>query len=207
MSNLKLYRHPLSGHAHRVELLLSVLGLEAEIIDVDLMKGEQKAAEFLEKNPEGQVPVLEDDGLYISDSNAILIYLVSKYDHNHQWMPREPHLAAEVQQALTIAAGPVAYGPASARLITLFGASYDVESTIEHAYSVLSTIERRLEDKEWLAAARPTIADIAVYAYVARAPEGNVSLREYPGIRNWLTRIENLDGFVPMQRSPVGLAA
>ncbi|MFT5721433.1 MAG: glutathione S-transferase, partial [Motiliproteus sp.] len=108
MSNIKLYRHPLSGHAHRAEVLLSLLGIDAEIIDVDLMKGEQKSPEFLTKNPLGQVPVLEDGDITISDSNAIIYYLASTYDPDRSWLPTNPEKAAAVQSYLTIAAGALA---------------------------------------------------------------------------------------------------
>ena len=80
MSAIKLYRHPLSGHAHRVEVFLSLLGLPSELIDVDLAKGAHKQDEFLKKNIFGQVPVIEDGDITLSDSNAILVYLASKYD-------------------------------------------------------------------------------------------------------------------------------
>lgn len=207
MSAITLYRHPLSGHAHRAELLLSLLGVKAELVDVDLMQGAQKSPDFLKKNPLGQVPVLEDDSVTISDSNAILVYLASKYDAARRWLPEEPALNAQVQKYLSIAAGPVANGPASARLITLFGADLDAEKTAAIAHNFFAVLNSALASKDWLVAGHPTIADVANYAYIAHAPEGNVSLESYPNIRNWLARIEALDGFVAMQRSPVGLAA
>ena len=73
MSNIVLYRFPVSGHAHRVELLCSLLKLPAKLVDVNLAAGEQKKPEFLSKNPFGQVPVMEDDGVTIADeiANAI----------------------------------------------------------------------------------------------------------------------------------------
>lgn len=98
MSTLKLYRHPLSGHAHRAELFLSILKLDVDIIDVDLLNGEQRRAEFLNKNIFGQVPVLEDGDITIAASNAILVYLASQYDQEHFWLPIEPVQAAEVQR-------------------------------------------------------------------------------------------------------------
>ncbi|SMF34088.1 glutathione S-transferase [Alteromonadaceae bacterium Bs31] len=207
MSTINFYRHPLSGHAHRVELLLSILGVNANTIDIDLMKGEQKQPEFLAKNPFGQVPVLEDQGLYISDSNAILVYLASKYDHKREWLPNNPKDAAAVQQFLSIAASAIATGPATARLITLFGANYDAASTIEKSHNILAHFERHLSERNWLATDHPSIADLANYAYIARAPEGKVSLEAYPEVRAWLSRVEALKGFVPMTKSPVGLAA
>lgn len=207
MSNITLYRHPLSGHAHRAELLLSLLGIEATLVDVDLMKGEHKSAEFLQKNPLGQVPVLEDGDVIISDSNAILVYLATKYDPARRWLPSEAVANAQVQKYLSVAAGPVANGPASARLITLFGADLNAEKTAQIAHGFFEVLDAALKQKDWLVAGHATIADVANYAYIAHAPEGNVSLENYPNIRNWLARVEALKGFVGMKKSAVGLAA
>ncbi|MDQ7090166.1 MAG: glutathione S-transferase [Methylococcales bacterium] len=206
MATLKLYRPPLSGNAHRVELLLSFLGLEAEIIDVDLMKGEQRQAAFLKKNIFGQVPVLEDGEVTIVDSNAILVYLASQYDNEHTWLSLKPAKAAEVQRFLTVAAGAIAAGPATARLINLFGAALDKAQAVETAHTIFSLLEQHLDDREWLADTQPTIADISNYPYIAHAPEGDVSLQNYPNVRAWLQRVENLPNFIYMQSSVVGLA-
>ena len=207
MSTIKLYRHPLSGHSHRVELMLSLLGIKADIIDIDLMKGEHKQPEFLSKNRFGQVPLLLDSGRFVADSNAILVYLATKYDPSGLWFPSKPEEATLVQQMLSLAAGPIASGPAAARLITLFGAGYDPESTIGSAHAILEMFDSVLQDREWLACDHVTIADIANYAYIAHAPEGNVALDGYANIVRWLARVEALPDFVPMQKSAVGLAA
>jgi len=207
MSQLKLYRHPLSGHAHRAELFLSLLGLKAEIIDVDLMAGEHKQPNFLKKNIFGQVPVLEDGDMTIADSNAILVYLASQYDQAHTWLPIEPAIAAEVQRFLSIASGSIVQGPAIARLINVFGAKLDHVKAIETAHNVLTTLDEHLDNHDWLATDHPTIADISNYTYIAHAPEGDVSLQTYPNIRSWLQRVEALPGFIGMQKSQVGLAA
>jgi glutathione S-transferase len=207
MTNITLYRHPLSGHAHRVEVFLSILGLEANIVDVDLMSGAQKQADFLAKNTFGQVPVLVDGDVTLSDSNAIIFYLAKKYDATNTWFPENLVAAAEVQRFLSVAAGRVASGPAAARLITLFGAQMDPVSTISASHSILTLIDAHLNGKTWLVGDKPTIADIANYAYIAHAPEGNVSLVSYPHINAWLAHIEALPGFVPMVTSSVGLKA
>ena len=207
MSHLKLYRHPLSGHAHRVELFLSILGLKADIIDVDLMQGEHKQAEFLKKNHFGQVPVLEDGDVTLADSNAILVYLANQYDSEHTWLPLEPVKAAEVQRFLSVAAGAIASGPATARLINLFGAKLDKDKAIATAHSILALLNQHLKDHKWLAANQATIADLSNYTYIAHAPEGDVSLESYPHIKAWLQRIEALPHFIPMQSSAMGLAA
>jgi glutathione S-transferase len=112
-----------------------------------------------------------------------------------------------VQRWLSVAAGQLAYGPAAARLVTLFGAAFRPEEVIARAHALLQVLEAELTPGPWLAAGRPTIADVALYGYVARAPEGNVDLASYPQVRAWLARIEALPGFVPFQASPVGLAA
>ena len=125
MSAIKLYRHPLSGHSHRVEVLLSLLGRDAEIIDVDLKAGAHKLPEFLAKNSFGQVPALDDGDVTISDSNAILVYLATKYDGARTWYPADLADQAEVQRFLSVAAGKIAFGPASARLVNVFGAGLD----------------------------------------------------------------------------------
>jgi glutathione S-transferase len=207
MNNIKLYRHPLSGHSHRAELLLSLLGLSAELVDVDLAGGEHKQAAFLARNRFGQVPVLEDGDRIIADSNAILVYLASRYDAGNTWLPVEPVAAAAVQRFLSTAAGQVAFGPAAARLVNVFGAALDHQRAIEVAHNVLGVLESHLDGRDWLVGNNPTIADVANYAYIAHAPEGDVSLDNYPQVRAWLDRIAALPGFVPMRATSVGLAA
>ncbi|MBV4490280.1 glutathione S-transferase family protein [Pseudomonas oryzicola] len=205
MSNpIKLYNFPKSGHAHRIELMLSLLNLPTELVFVDLAKGAHKQPDFLALNPFGQVPVIDDNGTVIADSNAILVYLAKKYD-NGTWLPEEPAAAARVQRWLSVAAGPLAFGPAAARLVTVFGASFNTDEVIARAHTLLKVMDAELAKAPFLAGNTPTIADIANYSYIAHAPEGNVSLEPYANVRNWLARIEALPGFVPMPRTVIGL--
>ncbi|MFJ4383385.1 glutathione S-transferase family protein [Pseudomonas sp. NPDC089408] len=205
MSNpIKLYNFPKSGHAHRIELMLSLLKLPTELVFVDLAKGAHKQPEFLALNPFGQVPVIDDNGTVIADSNAILVYLAKKYD-NGTWLPEEPAAAARVQRWLSVAAGPLAFGPAAARLVTVFGASFNTDEVIGRAHTLLKVIDAELARSLFLAGDTPTIADIANYSYIAHAPEGNVSLEPYANVRSWLARIEALPGFVAMPRTVIGL--
>ncbi|RRV10428.1 glutathione S-transferase [Pseudomonas sp. v388] len=201
---IKLYRHPLSGHSHRVELMLSLLALPTELILVDLAKGEHKQPAFLAINAFGQVPVIDDDGTVLSDSNGILVYLAKKYGSG-SWQPQDPLAEARIQRWLSVAAGQVAYGPAAARLITVFGAAFNADEVITRAHTLLKVMDTELADSPFLAGPEPTIADVANYSYIAHAPEGNVSLETYPNVQAWLQRIEALPGFVPMQRTVVGL--
>ena len=193
---MKLYYHPLSGYSHRARLFLSLLGIEYEAIEVDLAKGAQKAPEFLTLNPFGQVPVLDDDGTIVPDSNAILVYLAQKLGRT-DWLPEEPDRAAHVQRWLTVAAGPIAYGPARARLIKVFAAPYNLDEAIAQAHTILQRVDAQLEARPFLTGESPTIADVALYSYIARAPEGDVDLSSYAHVRAWLARIEALPGFLP----------
>ncbi|KYF93710.1 glutathione S-transferase family protein [Sorangium sp. So ce394] len=198
---IRLYRHPLSGHAHRVELFLSLLRLPFERVDVDLKSGAHKAPEFLRKNPFGQVPVIEDGDVTLADSNAILVYLASRYDPAGRWLPRDPVAAARVQQWLSVAAGQLVAGPAAARLARVFGAKVDVDRAKAIAAQLLTVVDQHLSARRFLAGDAPTLADIAMYTYTAHAPEGGVSLEPYGHVRAWLARVEELPGFAPMTRT------
>ncbi|AMB86316.1 glutathione S-transferase [Pseudomonas agarici] len=201
---IKLYNFSRSGHAHRVELMLSLLGLPVELIHVDLPSGAHKKSDYLALNAFGQVPLIDDQGVILADSNAILVYLAHKYGDG-RWLPTDPVGAARVQRWLSVAAGEIAFGPARARLITVFGAPFDAEDAISRSHALLQVLEQELSHTPYLVGSEPTIADVAGYSYVAHAPEGNVSLADYPNVRVWLARIEALPGFVPMPRTAVGL--
>jgi glutathione S-transferase len=203
---IKLHRMSLSGHSHRVQLFLSLLGLPYEMIDVDLLAGEHKRPEFLRMNCFGQVPVIEDGDVTLADSNAILVYLEGRYAPG-QWLPKDPLGAGQVQRWLSVAAGQLAYGASAARIIVLFKRPDDPSAAIARAHALLQVMDAELAGRPFLAGQAPTLADIANYTYTAHAPEGNVSLEPYPNVRAWLARIEALPGFVAMTKSPVGLAA
>ena len=202
---IKLYGFPLSGHSHRAELMLSLLGLPSEFILVDLKQGAHKTAGFTATiNRFGQVPAIDDDGTVLADSNAILVYLATKYGKG-QWLPSDPVGQARVQRWLSAAAGQLHAGPATARLAVVFGADVDAAAAISRAHALLALMEQQLSETRFLAGEQPSIADIAFYTYVAHAPEGNVSLADYPKVRAWLASIEALPGFVGMPRTAVGL--
>ncbi|SDR87332.1 glutathione S-transferase [Pseudomonas sp. Z003-0.4C(8344-21)] len=204
MQAIKLYNFPRSGHAHRVELMLSLLQLPTELIFVDLAKGEHKQPAYLAINSFGQVPAIDDGGVVLADSNAILVYLAQKYG-NGRWLPADPVGAARVQRWLSAAAGPIAFGPAAARLVTVFGAQLNAEEAIARAHNLLKVMDVELGQSAFLAGAEPSIADVSAYSYIAHAPEGNVSLDDYGNVRAWLARVEALPGFVGMPRTIAGL--
>jgi glutathione S-transferase len=200
---IKFYTFSISGHAHRVELLLSMLGLPFERIDVDLRGREHKAAPFLARNPFGQVPVIEDGDVTLADSNAILVYLAKRYDTSGRWLPEDPVGAARVQRWLSVAAGELARGPALSRGYTLFRAQPVPQDVIDASNHILTLLDQHLATQPFLAGDTPTLADIAIYSYTALAPEGRVSLEPYGAVRAWLARFEALPGFVPVKRSQI----
>jgi glutathione S-transferase len=195
---VRLFFHPISGHCHRVELYLSLLGLAYERVHVDLLQGAQKQPAFLSKNVFGEVPVIEDGDVTLADSNAILIYLAERYDAAGRFWPRTPQGKAAVQRWLSVAAGSLASGPGAARLVRILGAKHDYDRAVAIAARLFGVLEGELTQRGYLVGSSPTVADLALYAYVARAPEGDVSLEPYPHVRAWLSRIEALPGFVPM---------
>jgi glutathione S-transferase len=197
-----LYRTPKSGHAHRVELFLSLLSLPYELVDVDMRGGQNRTPEYLAMNPFGQVPVIDDNGLVLYDSNAILVYLARSYG-DERWMPTDVLGQAKVQQWFSLAAGPIFNGPCAARLVKLFGAPIDLERAKSIADKLFATLEPMFAKRAFALGGSPTVADVAAYSYIAHAPEGGLDLGPYPALRAWLARIEALPGFVPMQRTAV----
>ena len=202
---ITLYGTPLSGHCHRVELLLLALGLPYQYVEAPAAL--RRSAEFRALNPLQQVPVLRDGELVLADSNAILVYLAKRYDSAGRWLPEEPVAAARVQRWLSVAAGEVMYGPATARMALLWGMPGDPKRAKEIGERLLRFMDEHFAAGAYLAADHATIADLACYSYVAHAPEGAIPLDAYPKVRAWLARVEGLAFFKPMPRSPLPAAA
>jgi glutathione S-transferase len=196
---IKLHGHELSGNSYKVRLLLELLGVPYTWIRVDLMAGEHKGEAFLALNPFGQVPVLQEDGTTLADAQAILFYLAARLGDG-QWLPADPLGQARVVRWLSTAAGEVRQGPESARLHHLFGVkAIPIDRASEKAAFLLDQLERHLTPRLWLELERPTIADIAVFPYVALAPDGGIDLAPYPNVGAWIGRIQALPGYRPMK--------
>lgn len=196
-----LHTTPYSGHGHRVELLLSMLDLPYVVSHAPAEVRQTEA--FRRLNPLGQIPVLEDGDLVLCDSNAILVHLAKTHAPGSHWLPEDPKGAAAVQRWLSIAAGEVMYGPATARMVVQwnFPGSLDLARTI--AARLLVFMEQHLADRTWLATDHVSIADLACWAYVAHAPEGGISLDPYPAIRAWIARVEALPKFKAIPKLPL----
>ncbi|CCN38606.1 Glutathione transferase [Vibrio nigripulchritudo SO65] len=202
---LKLYWHPISGHAHRAHMLLSMLDLEFKLITIDLKAGEQQTPDFLALNPFGQIPVLVDGDIIISDSNAILVYLATAYDKEQRWLPDSPLMRAHIEQFLSLAANRLAGSISKLRAANLFNRRIDTKPSMEEAHKLLKQLQSHQSGRQWMVGKEPTIADLALYSYIKVAPEGGVSLMDYPALEAWLKRVESLPGFVAMSLSNVGL--
>lgn len=197
---ITLYDNPASGHAHRVRLFLSLLGVEFKSVIVDFASGEHKLPDYLKLSPLGQVPTLVDGDTVITDSCAALVYLAKRYGDQH-WLPEDPEGAARVQRWLSSASGELYRGPVIARAIELFGRAHDYDAAVEWSDRLFTWMEDELSDRTWLAADHATIADVAMYSYIRVADEGGLDLSDFPSIERWMTDVESLDGFIPMTRS------
>ncbi|MBW4690447.1 MAG: glutathione S-transferase [Lyngbya sp. HA4199-MV5] len=195
---IKLYGHEVSGNSYKAKLMLSLLGLEYEWLKVDLLAGAHKQPEFLALNPFGQVPVLVDDEIVLADAQAILVYLARQYG-GESWLPLQAESMSRVIRWLSTAAGEVRQGPESARLYYLFGATnINLDRAQQKATFILTQLDKRLSTHTWLEFDRPTIADVAVFPYVALARDGKIDLDAYPHVLAWIDRVKQLPGYTPM---------
>jgi len=193
---MKLYLVAVSGNSYKVRILLSLLKVPHELVFVDTRNKAHKKQPFLSLNPRGEVPVLEDDGVVLWDSAAILLYLARKHG-GEQWLPVAPGPMAQVMQWVALAGNEIQFGLQYARR----GILQDrwTAGTLEQGQAMgrvaLNALELRLADHAWLALNCPTIADVACFPYVETAPEARVPLDPYPAIRAWLARCKALPGW------------
>jgi len=198
---MRLYSSPLSGHGHRVEQFLRFLELPFEYVEAQA--DFRATEEFLKLNPLGQIPVLVDGELVLSDSCAILIYLAKNYALNSHWLPDNPLQIAQIQRWLSIASGEIKYGCAISRMVKLWGGDWDLVQAQRIAHRILQFMDLHLAKCRWLATDQVTIADIVCYAYVAHAPEGDVSLVNYKNVQRWICDFEALPKFKAMPQSTI----
>ncbi|WP_237411234.1 glutathione S-transferase family protein [Acinetobacter nectaris] len=195
---IKLYTTALSGHGHRVEQLLKLLKLDYEKIDAP--HEVRITTEFLKINPLGQIPVLTDNEVVLSDSNTILLYLVQKYDRACIWYAKEIIEQAEIHRWLFIASGEIAFGPALAKRTKLLNGDANLEEAHARAHKILNFMNNHLKKYTWLALNKITIADLACYPYIAVADEGGISLDGYEHVKRWIKQVEEIQGISPMPK-------
>lgn len=198
---MKLYFHPMSGNSRRVLLVATHLEIPLERIVVDLTKQEQRGAPHLRRNPNGRVPVLDDDGFVLWESRAIMQYLADKTP-GQTLLPTEPRERADVNRWLFWCAAHMA--PTAAILVLenfvkpLTGRQADPvevargEQLFEQNAPIL---DAHLADKTWVAQDRVTLADYSLAASFALAGPARLPIADYRNLRAWLGRVQELDAW------------
>ena len=196
---MKLYMTEMSGNSFKIRVLAAILGVEYENIRIDWEQGEHKSPAFLDLNPRGQVPVMEIEGEVFWDSTAHLVYIARKFG-GETWLPSDPLQMAEVMQWMSFAQNEVQFGLQWARGVTIYNRRPEsFAGYLQDGKTALEVLEWQLaKSGDWLALGRATLADIACYPYVKRAPEGDLPLDPYPQVEAWLARCEALPGWLAM---------
>lgn len=200
-----LYDYGLSGNCYKVRLLLDWLELDYRTVPIDFYPGfEHKSDAFLQINPLGQLPVLEDQGRTIRDAQAILVHCAATYDVDGHWYPlHAPERLGDIQSWLAFADSLTATCSA-ARLHDAMFYDFDIEKLRSAAKKLLRVLDEHIWFQErrgqhWLCDGdEPTIADIACFPYTALAEEGGISLLPFTALKRWHARFRKLDGFSPM---------
>ncbi len=197
---MKLFNVAYSGNSYKVRLLLAQLGIPCEIVEVDILKGESRTAEFLKINPNGRTPVLDDDGFILAESNAILAYLArgtkylpddrKKFGQVFQWMffeqySHEPFIATSRFW--------LQHKPDSPEKTALLASKRD------GGWAALKIMENHLAKNDFFVG-EYSIADIALFAYTHVADEGGFPLDDFPKISGWIERVTEQRKFLPMSR-------
>jgi len=202
-----LYSMQSSGNSYKVRMLLARLGIRYRLVETDLFKGENRTPEFLAKNPEGHVPVLElADGRYLSESNAILVYLAEETPY----LPHDRLERAEVLRWMFFEQHSHEPAIAAARwwLHLVKGGrdlrTHEIDRWMEHGYQALSLMERHLAHRRYFVGERTTVADLALYAHTHVATEGEFELGGFPHLIDWLARIAGEAGHIRMDEMPEG---
>lgn len=197
---MKLYHMPDSGNSYKPRLLMAKVGIDCDLVEVSSRDGSTRSADFLVRNPIGKVPLLElDDGRYLAESNAILLYLAegSRFlpkDHYqralvHQWLffeqySHEPNIA--VRRALKI------YEERH-----VLATPQRLQETLEGGNRALQVMETRLRQGPYLVGDEMSVADISLYAYTHDAEVGGYDLSLFPSVRDWVERVsEDADHIV-----------
>jgi glutathione S-transferase len=197
---LKVYGDVYSGNCFKVKLLLEQLSLPYEWIAIDILKGETRTKAFLDKNPNGKIPVLETEtGEFLCESNAILCYLAE----DSEFVPRDRLERAQVLQWMFFEQYSHEPNIATARYIVRYlGRPAEEEQRLQQkmapGYRALDVMERHLSSRPFFVGQRYTIADIALYAYTHVANEGGFDLSRYSAIRGWLDRVKSQPKYVGM---------
>ena len=196
----KVYGDYKSGNCYKVKLMLNLLGIPYQWVDIDILNGDTETPEFLAKNPNGKIPVLElEDGTCLWESNAILNFLAD----GSEFLPTEPRLRTQVLQWQFFEQYSHEPYIAVARFIQFYlnmpeDRLEEYKTTHKRGYKALKVMERQLQTTPYLVGQQYSIADIALYAYTHVAHEGGFDLTPYPAVQAWLKRVASHPRHVAM---------
>jgi glutathione S-transferase len=198
METFRLYDFLPSGNGYKLRLLLTQLGVPFERVEVNILKGETRTREFLSKNPNGKIPVLEiEPGKYLAESNAILVYL----SEGTEFLPYDRFLRAQVLQWLFFEQYSHEPFIAKSRFwISILGKAEEnyevIKQKQELGYAALRLMENYLTTHTFFVGERYTIADIALFAYTHVADEGGFDLTQFPAIQAWIEKVKTQPGYI-----------
>ncbi|XP_049773487.1 glutathione S-transferase 1-1-like [Schistocerca cancellata] len=192
MAPLTLYVSPLSAPCRLVRLVASIVGVDLKIVNVNDLANDLKTPEMLKKNPQHTVPTLEDNGLYVAESRAIAMYLISKYGKNDALYPKDVNRRVLVDQRLFFDQDFYS------RIVNVFRPKFVGKQTdpsnIDKVNDRLESLNRMLEGKQWLAGDNVSLADYAVaisLTAIELVPESGIVPTKHPNIKEWLHRVES----------------
>jgi len=199
---MKLYFHPMSGNSRRVLLVATHLDIRLERVVVDLTNGEQRGAPHLGRNPNGRVPVLEDDGFVLWESRAIMQYLAEKTP-GQTLLPTDARGRADVNRWLSWCGAHMA--PANAILVqenfvkALTGRGPADPAEVARGAALFAQhapiLDAHLASRTWVAQDRLTLADFSLAAGFALAGPARLPIGDYANLRAWLGRVQELESW------------
>lgn len=200
----KLYDFMPSGNGYKIRLLLNQLNIDYQRVDIDILQQQSRMPEFLQINPNGKIPVLEHDGLYLAESNAILWYLAKGTD----FLPPGDFEQAQVLQWMFFEQfSHEPYIAKSRYWISILHAEAQYREQLAvlkpQGYAALGVMEGHLADDSFIVGDCYSIADIALYAYTHVAAEGGYDLSSYPNIQRWFNRIESQPDYIRIETVPL----
>lgn len=196
-----LYGMTGSGNCYKPALLMTQLGIPFKWQEVEMLKGAHRTPQFLARNPNGKVPVMElPDGRHLAESNAMLCYLAE----GSPLLPSDRFERAQVLQWLFFEQYSHEPYIATVRFWVRYLGKRDewrdkIRETMKRGYAALGVMEQQLRKTSFIAGNDYTIADVALYAYTHVAHQGGYRLDDYPMVQAWLQRVERQPRFVRME--------